>query len=66
MINQKVLFALSENLTVFLGSSETASEKQYMISDELLRIQLKRSLYGIRAEQVPLLRILYEPCMGDR
>ena len=61
MINQKVLFALSENLTVFLGISETASEKQYMISDEVLRIQLKRSLYGIRTEQVPLLRILYEP-----
>ena len=61
IINQKILSAIAENLTVFLGISETASEKQYIISDEVLRIQLKRCLYGIRAEQIPLLRILYEP-----
>ncbi len=60
-INKKVLSALSSGLTVFLSISETAEEKNANISDETLRIQLKRCLAGINYTLVSHLRILYEP-----
>lgn len=60
-INKKVLSALSSGLTVFLSISETAEEKKANISDETLRIQLKRCLAGVSHTQTSHLRILYEP-----
>lgn len=61
MINRKIHKALEQEIIVLLSVSETLFEKQSGIPDETLRIQLKKALAGVKAEQLPLVRILYEP-----
>ncbi|WP_242650087.1 triose-phosphate isomerase [Rodentibacter trehalosifermentans] len=59
--NEKVLSSLQHQFITLLCIGETLEQKNYDISDEVLRTQLKIGLYGVNIEQLPLLRIAYEP-----
>ncbi|KAE9529376.1 triose-phosphate isomerase [Testudinibacter aquarius] len=59
--NEKVLSALKHGFTTLLCIGETLEQKNYNISDEVLRTQLKIGLQGVSVEQLPSLWIAYEP-----
>ena len=59
--NRKVRKALEMDLTALLCIGETAEQKEFGISAETLRIQLKVGLHGITQEQISKLWIAYEP-----
>lgn len=59
--NQKVLAALHHGFTALLCIGETAKEKQYGISKEILRTQLKIGLHGVSKELIQNIWIAYEP-----
>ena len=59
--NKKVLCALNHNFTTLLCVGETGEQKDYGISEEIIRIQLKKGLYGVTTEQTKKLWIAYEP-----
>ncbi|WP_044469600.1 triose-phosphate isomerase [Mannheimia massilioguelmaensis] len=59
--NAKVLSALKHNFITLLCIGETLEQKDYNISNEVLRTQLKIGLSGVNKEQLSLLRIAYEP-----
>lgn len=61
MENKKVLCALRHGLIPLLCVGETAEEKSYGLSDEVLRTQLKLGLHGVTPEQAARLWIAYEP-----
>ena len=49
--NKKVLCALNHNFTTLLCVGETGEQKDYGISEEVIRIQLKKGLYGVTEKQ---------------
>lgn len=59
--NKKVLCALKHGFTALLCVGETREDKEYGISDEVLRIQIKTGLKGVDAGQAKRLWIAYEP-----
>lgn len=59
--NEKVLAALKHGFTTLLCIGETLEQKNYNISDEVLRTQLKIGLHGVSAKQLSSLWIAYEP-----
>ncbi|HBO38996.1 MAG TPA: triose-phosphate isomerase [Pasteurellaceae bacterium] len=59
--NEKVLAALNHRFITLLCIGETLEQKNYNISDEILRTQLKIGLNGVSVEQLPFLWIAYEP-----
>ena len=59
--NRKVLAALDHGFTALLCIGETAEEKNYGISTEILRQQLKIGLFGVDPEDTDRLWIAYEP-----
>lgn len=59
--NKKVQSALSHGFHTLLCIGETSEQKNYGISDEILRTQLKIGLHNITKEQLSLLWIAYEP-----
>lgn len=59
--NKKVLSALEHGFTALLCIGETLDQKNFGVSDESLRIQLKIGLAGVRIEQLSRLWIAYEP-----
>ena len=59
--NRKVLCALRHGFTALLCIGETGEQKDYGISDEVLRMQLKIGLHGVTSEQTKRLWIAYEP-----
>lgn len=59
--NLKVRAALKHGFTALLCIGETAEEKNYGISPEVLRTQLKIGLHGIPASLVSHIWIAYEP-----
>ncbi|MGY6773047.1 triose-phosphate isomerase [Gallibacterium sp. ZY190522] len=59
--NKKVLSALKHKFITLLCVGETLEQKEYGISDEILRTQLKIGLSGVTKDQLPLVRIAYEP-----
>lgn len=59
--NKKVLCALNHNFTTLLCVGETEEQKEYGISEEIIRIQLKKGLYGVTKEMLDKLWIAYEP-----
>ena len=61
MENAKVLCALKHGFTALLCIGETLSQKQDGISDETLRVQVKRGLAGVPLEKIPDVWIAYEP-----
>ena len=61
MENRKIKKALSFGFTALLCIGETAQEKKYGISAEILRTQLKIGLYGVTPEEIQRLWIAYEP-----
>lgn len=59
--NQKVKAALNHGFTTLLCIGETAQEKDYNISAEVLRMQLKIGLHDIPLSHLSNLWISYEP-----
>lgn len=59
--NKKVLCALDHDFTTLLCIGETGEEKDFGISDEVLRTQLKIGFHGVTAEQAKKLWVAYEP-----
>lgn len=60
-LNKKLLSAVDQDLIPLLCVGETREEKEAGISDEVLRMQLKRDLYRFPKEKTDRLRIAYEP-----
>lgn len=61
MLRKKVNAALAHGFTTLLCIGESNEEKDYDISDEVLRIQLKTGLYDATEEDIPHIWIAYEP-----
>ncbi len=59
--NKKVRSALKHGFIALLCIGETLEEKNFGISEEALRMQLKIGLHGVPASQLPRLWIAYEP-----
>lgn len=59
--NRKVLCALRHGFRPLLCIGETAQQKDWDISDEILRIQLKIGLKDVQAADAKNLMIAYEP-----
>lgn len=59
--NRKVKAALSHGFTALLCIGETGEEKEYGISAEVLRAQIKVGLHGITKEEISRIWIAYEP-----
>lgn len=59
--NKKVLKALDSGFTCLLCVGETAQEKDFGVSAEVLRTQVKIGLHGVKREQIQKLWIAYEP-----
>jgi triosephosphate isomerase len=59
--NRKVLAALRHGFTALLCIGETGDQKDFGIADEILGIQLKKGLFGVKPEQTGSLLIAYEP-----
>lgn len=59
--NLKVKASLNHGFTTLLCVGETLEQKEYGISAEVLRTQLKIGLYDVSLEQLPNLWIAYEP-----
>lgn len=61
MLNKKVRASMDHGFTTLLCIGETGEEKQYGISDEILKIQLKTGLGQVSFEEPDKLWIAYEP-----
>ncbi|MDQ0204616.1 triose-phosphate isomerase [Pectinatus haikarae] len=59
--NKKIFSALAHGFTALLCIGETKEEKQYNVSDEVLRRQLKIGLYNIEKKDIKNVMIGYEP-----
>lgn len=59
--NKKVLSALDHNFISLLCIGETAEEKDFGISDEVLRSQIKIGLHGVSKQDLSKVWIAYEP-----
>jgi triosephosphate isomerase len=59
--NRKVLCALQHGFRTLLCVGETLEQKNYGVSDEILRIQLKKGLFNVTPECAENLWIAYEP-----
>ncbi len=59
--NRKVLCALEHGFTTLLCIGETDQEKEYGLSDEVLRTQLIAGFHGVGREQARNLWVAYEP-----
>lgn len=61
MMNLKVKSALNQGFTALLCIGETLEEKDFNISNEILRTQLKVGLHGISKNHLSRVWIAYEP-----
>lgn len=59
--NKKVRSALDHGFTALLCIGETGKEKEYGISAEVLRAQLKIGLHGVTKEEISRIWVAYEP-----
>ena len=59
--NKKVKAALSHGFKTLLCIGETAEQKEYGISAETLRSQLKIGFYGVSPEECKNIWVAYEP-----
>lgn len=59
--NKKITAALNHGFTALLCIGETKTEKDFELSAEVLRTQLKVALHGVSAAAVAKLWIAYEP-----
>jgi len=61
IVNKKVLAALKYNLKPIVCVGETLKQREYGITDELVRMQVKIALNGVAKEKVTDIVIAYEP-----
>lgn len=61
MENRKVKTSLEHGFTTLLCIGETQEEKEYGISNEVLRTQLKIGLHGVTDDKIGKIWVAYEP-----
>lgn len=61
LVNKKVKKALEHNLTPLLCVGESLEERELDITIELVRVQVKKALNGVSAEDAKKVVIAYEP-----
>lgn len=61
MENRKVHAAVRHNMTALLCVGETGQQKEHGVAGEMLRIQIKEGLYGVKPEDARSIWIAYEP-----
>ncbi|MHB8128286.1 MAG: triose-phosphate isomerase [Mobilitalea sp.] len=59
--NKKVKCSLEHDFTTLLCVGETLEEKNYNISDEVLRTQLKVGFHGVQTQMISKIWVAYEP-----
>lgn len=59
--NKKVMTSLAHGFKTLLCIGETAEEKDFGISAEVLRTQLKVGFHGVSVDQIPNIWVAYEP-----
>lgn len=59
--NKKIVAAIEHKFTGLLCVGETAEDKEYGISDEVLRIQIKVGLHNVKKQDLSKIWIAYEP-----
>ena len=59
--NKKVHAAIEHGFTALLCVGETREDKAFGVSEEVLRMQLKKGFYGMSAEDTGNLWVAYEP-----
>lgn len=59
--NKKVLCALRHGFRPLLCIGETAEQKGFAVSDEVLRMQIKIGLHGVAVQDAARVMIAYEP-----
>ncbi|HEY8891309.1 MAG TPA: triose-phosphate isomerase [Clostridium sp.] len=59
--NKKVICALNHNFTVLLCVGETLEQKNYNVSNEVLRMQLKIDFADVPKDCIDKIRVAYEP-----
>lgn len=60
-LNKKVLLGIQHGFKMLLCIGETKEEKDYGISDETLRKQIKIGLFGVKKENLNMMLLAYEP-----
>lgn len=60
-VNKKVISSLNNGFKTLLCIGEQSDNKLMDTSDEILRIQLKKNLYGVKSESLNNLIVAYEP-----
>ncbi len=60
-VNKKVLAAISHNITPILCCGETLQQREYGVTVDFIRTQLKIALQGVSAENAKNIIIAYEP-----
>lgn len=61
MMKDKVRAALDHGFTALLCIGETAEDKEFNVSDEVLRMQIKMGLHGVTVEETKNVWVAYEP-----
>lgn len=61
LVNKKVRCAFAHGFTVLLCIGETREEKEAGIADEILSVQIKRDLNGVKLDCLEKLWVAYEP-----
>lgn len=61
MIHKKVHCALNQDFTSLLCIGDTKAEKECHIASEVLRIQLKKALFGVPEDKFGNIWVAYEP-----
>ena len=60
-INKKVLSAIAHGLTPIMCCGESLEQREQGVTMDFVRMQVKKGLYGVTAEQAAKIVIAYEP-----
>ena len=61
IVNKKVLAAMEAGLKPIICVGETLEERELGITEERIRLQVKRALHGVNVENIRRLVVAYEP-----
>ena len=60
-VNKRLTAAVNAGLTVILCVGETRDQREYGVTNEVIRHQIKRALFGLSADEIKNIVIAYEP-----
>lgn len=67
VVNRKVQAALQHGLRPIICVGESAADKKMEVAEDVIRMQVKKALYGVAPEQADRILLAYEPvwAIGD-